>query len=175
MRPAAQLDGVVGNLHDSHDVAVLLAEEHHRAELPRLVDRRLEDVHGPVLEDELVHAALDRVALVGTERVIMREVEAQLVRTHCRAGLVDVIAEHLAKRLMDEMRAGVIRHRRETHRPRNPCADTIAGGEARSTKQEHLVVLEAIRVDELGGRAGAVVELDRAGVRHLSPARRVER
>ncbi len=96
MRPAAQLDGVAGNLHDSHDVAVLLAEEHRRAELARLVDRRLEDVHRPVLEDELVHAALDGVALFRTERVVVREVEAQLVRTHRRPRLPDVLAEHLA-------------------------------------------------------------------------------
>ena len=68
MRAATQLDGVAGHFDDADDVAVLLAEEHHRAELSRLVDRRLEDVHRPVLEDELVHAPLDRLALLGAQR-----------------------------------------------------------------------------------------------------------
>ena len=43
-------------------VAVLLAEEHLRAELPRLVDRRLERAHGPVEEDLLVDEPLDRAS-----------------------------------------------------------------------------------------------------------------
>ena len=49
---------------DAHDVAVLLAEEHHRAELPRLVDRRQERAHRPVLEDRFVDDLLDAAALL---------------------------------------------------------------------------------------------------------------
>ena len=43
------------DLDDSDEVAVLLPEEHHRAEPPRLADRSLERVHGQVDEDPLVH------------------------------------------------------------------------------------------------------------------------
>ena len=45
---AAQLARVVADLDDAHEVAVLLAEQRHRAERLRLVDRRLEDLHGVV-------------------------------------------------------------------------------------------------------------------------------
>ena len=44
VRAAAELARDAVDLDDADDVAVLLAEEHHRAELARLVDRRLERV-----------------------------------------------------------------------------------------------------------------------------------
>ena len=116
------------DLDDAHDVAVLLAEEHRGAELPGLVDRRLEDVHRAVLEHDLVDAPLDRVALLG-ERTVVGEVEAELVRPHRRSGLPHVIAEDLAERLVQEVRARVVRHRRKADadgtraRTRSPAAN----------------------------------------------------
>ena len=99
VRAAAQLARVVVDLDDAHLVAVLLAEEHHRAELARLVDRRHERAHGDRLEDLLVDDPLDALLLLRRERLVVREVEAQLVRAHGRAGLLDVVAEHVAQRL----------------------------------------------------------------------------
>ena len=142
---------------------------------PRLVDLRLEDVHGPVLEDELVHAALDLLSLLGGERAVVREVEAELVGSHRRARLPYVVAEHVSQRLLQEVRAGVVRHRREANGPRHARADAIARGEARPAEEERLVALEAIGIHELGDVAGAVVELDRAGIGHLTAAGRIER
>ncbi len=105
----------------------------------------------------------------------MREVEAELVRPHRRARLAHVVAEHVAQRLVQEVRARVVRHRREAHRPRHARANAIARGEARAAEEKRLIVLEPVRLDELGDVAGVVVELDRAGVRHLAAARRIER
>ena len=68
VRAAAELGRVAGYLDDADDVAVLLAEEHHRAEVARLVDRRLERDDAVVLEDLLVHPLLDVVALLRCER-----------------------------------------------------------------------------------------------------------
>src|SRR5207302_6900000 len=54
VRAAAQLARPVAvDLDDAHDLAVLLAEEHRRAEPPRLLDRRLVDRHRHVREDLL--------------------------------------------------------------------------------------------------------------------------
>ena len=117
MRPAAELDRVAGDLDDAHDVPVLLAEEHHRPEPAGFLDRRLEDVHRQTLEDLLVDATLDLVALVGAQRLSVREVEAELVRADGRAGLQHVLAEHVAQRLVEQMRSGVVRHRREADVP----------------------------------------------------------
>ena len=53
VRAAAQLarEGAVADLDHPHDVAVLLAEQRHRAERSRLVERRRDRAHGVVLED----------------------------------------------------------------------------------------------------------------------------
>ena len=118
------------DLDHAHEVAVLLAEEHHRAELPRLVDRRRERAHRDVLEDLLVDDPLDPLALLRRERLPVREVEAQLVGPHRRARLADVLAEHLAQRRVQEVRRRVVRHRREAHAPGDHRAHAVAGREA---------------------------------------------
>ena len=87
MRAAAELAREAVDLDDAHDLAVLLAEEHLRAELARLVDRRLEDPDGTVLEDLLVDEPLHLGALLGRERAIVGEVEAELVGPDRRARL----------------------------------------------------------------------------------------
>ena len=105
-----------------------------------------ERAHRVVLEDRLVDAPLDRLPLLGRQRLRVREVEAQLVGPHRRAGLVDVVAEHRAQRLVQEVRSRVVRHRREAHAPRHDCLDAVAAREARALEQQRLVV-----VDPVGG------------------------
>ena len=139
MRAAAELHRVARNLDDADDVAVLLAEQHHRPELAGLVDRRLEDVHGPVLEDDLVDAALDLLALLACERLVVCEVEAKLVRPDRGSRLVHVVAEHVPQRLMQEVRPRVVRHRREAQAPRHARTNAISCGEPGAAEQEHLI------------------------------------
>ena len=103
----------------------------------------------------------------------MREVEAKLVRPHGRAGLADVVAEHLLQHLVEEMRRRVVRQRRIADVPRHDGADAVALREAQALKHELLVVHEPERLDELGARA--VFLLDPAGVGDLAAARRIER
>ena len=172
MRAAAELAGEAVHLDDAHDVAVLLAEEHHRAELARLVDRRQERAHRPVLEDALVDDLLDALALLPRERLRVREVEAELVGPNGRARLAHVVAEHVLERLVQEVGRGVVGHRREAHLPGDDRAHPVAGGEALALEEERLVVAEAVGGDELG--AGAVL-LDPALVADLAAALRVER
>ena len=71
MRAAAELAREAVDLDDAHLVAVLLAEEHHRAELARLLDRRHERPHRDRLEHLLVDDPLDVLALLGRERLRM--------------------------------------------------------------------------------------------------------
>src|SRR5439155_20147757 len=94
VRAAAELTRVAGDLDEPDLVTVLLAEEHHRAEPARLVDRDDERAHRHVLEDPLVHLPLDLASLLGSQRLRVREVEAQLVRPDGRARLARVLAEH---------------------------------------------------------------------------------
>ena len=105
----------------------------------------------------------------------MREVEAQLVGPHGRARLLDVLAEHLAERGLEQVRRGVVRHRREADAPRHDGADAVAGREPVAAEDERLVAVEPEGVDELGADRRVVVALDPAVVGDLAAARRVER
>ena len=174
VRAAAELDRPAVDVDDAHDVAVLLGEEHLRAELARFVDRRLEDPHGQVREDALVHAPLDLRALVGAQRLRMREVEAELVGPHGGACLLDVVAEHLAQALVQEVRRRVVRHRRIADAPRDDRLHAVALREAFAAEDELLVRLEPQRLDELGARA-AVLALEVARVGDLAAAGGIER
>ena len=142
--------------------------------LLRLVERHDVREHGQVLEDLLVHAPLDRGALFRRQRLAVREVEAELVGADGRAGLLHVVAERLAERLVQEMRRRVVRHRREAVAPGHDGAHTVADGEALALEEQRLVVAGARGTDELGPRAGLLV-LDVAGVRDLAAALGVER
>ena len=86
----------------------------------------------------------------GRQRLRVREVEAELVRPNGRAGLAHVVAEHLLERLVQEVGCRVVGHRRKAHLPRDDRANAVAGGEALALEEEHLVLAEAIRGDELG-------------------------
>ena len=86
-----------------------------------------------------------------------------------------VLSEHLAQRLVEQMRPRVVRHGREARRPRDASQHAVAGGEALAAEEKRLVPAEPVRIDEVGLRSRVVVELDRATVRHLPTARGIER
>jgi len=170
---AAELDRPAVDVDHAHDVAVLLPEEHHRAEILRLGQRGLEDPHLQVRKDPLVHPGLHLCALLRRQRRRMREVEAELVGAHGGAGLASVVAEHLLQHLVEQVRRRVVRHRRVTHAPRHDGPDAVALSETRPLKHELLVAFEPQRLDEI--RARAVLLLDPAGVGDLAAPRRIER
>ena len=124
---------------------------------------------------------LDPLALLGAERPRVAEVEAQLVGAHGRAGLLDVVAEHLAQRGVQEVGRGVVGHRREARRPgdraRAPGSAAPSAAPERlvvaDLDEQHLVGAEAEHLDDRVARA-ARVELERAGVAHLAAAGGVE-
>ena len=130
--------------------------------------------HRQVLEDLLVHAQLDLLALFRTQRLAVREVEPELVGANGGARLLGVLAQHLVQRLVQEMRARVVRHRRVADRPRDDCANARSFGEPFSSEREDLVVADPGRPDQLGARVRLVM-LDVARVGDLAPALRVER
>ena len=108
VRPAAQLGREVPDADHPDAVAVLLAEERHGAALERVLQIHLGRAHDDIglhlLVDELFHL-LDLAVL---QAGAVREIEAQMVGRHERAGLPDVGAEHPAQRRVQEVRAGVV-------------------------------------------------------------------
>ena len=161
MGTAAELGRVVADLDDAHLVPVLLAEQHHRAELARLFDRRHERAHGDRLEHALVDDALDALALFGRQLLGVREVEAQLVGANGRARLLDVIAEHVAQRLVQQVRRGVVRLGREAVAPVDDCLHARSRRQERTSSElddQDLVVTELEDVDDLQPRRLTVHE-----------------
>ena len=54
---------------------------------------------------------LDGADLVRGQAAVEREVEAQVVRRHERAGLAGPLPDHVPQRSMEQVRAGVVAHR----------------------------------------------------------------
>ena len=105
---AAQLDRVA-DLEDPDDVAVLVAEEGDRAERRRLrpsSSRTPEPARwrAPRCWRSVRSRAISRVG----DGVVVAEVESQPVGRDERAGLLDVLAQHLAQRVVQHVGAGVI-------------------------------------------------------------------
>ena len=118
MGAAAQFD------RPAERVAVLAASRPSRRRAPRRrisrrtararrTSRASSSRHQPrgdlgILQHDLVGDVLDPLELFRRDRLRMREVEAQPVGRHQRALLRDVIAEHLAQRLVQQMGRGMV-------------------------------------------------------------------
>ena len=74
----------------------------------RVVERHQPRGHRRVLQHVIVGHILDALELFGGHRLRMREIEAQPVRRDQRALLRDVVAEHLAQRLVQQMRGRMV-------------------------------------------------------------------
>ena len=94
---------------DAHLVAVFLAEQRAGARGARVVDAPSAAWStGEFCSTIVVGDVLDLLELLGGHRLGMREVEAQPVGRDQRALLRDVVAEHLAQRLVQQMRRRMV-------------------------------------------------------------------
>ena len=109
MRAAAQL-AAGADVEHAHLVAVLLAEQHHRAELLRLVERQHARLRGGVGQHLGVDQGLDLADLRIGDRRVVREVEARALGVDQRALLLHMRAQHLAQRLVHQVRGAVVAH-----------------------------------------------------------------
>ena len=105
--PHSSIDGA--GLEDPHDVAVLVAEEGDGAHLLGLGLGRLEDRTSACWPaSRRWRCARSRSICSGVTGVVVREVEAQPVGRDQRAGLLDVLAEHLAQGVVQQVGGGVV-------------------------------------------------------------------
>jgi hypothetical protein len=107
VRAAAQLQAEAGHRHDADAIAVLLAEERHRPGGDRFLGRRTSVCTGVLREicSLTIRSIVESPRADGRE---VREVEAQPIGRDQRAGLLDVRAEHLPQRRVQQVRRGVI-------------------------------------------------------------------
>ena len=107
MGAAAELERRT-SLQHAHLLAVLVAEEGNCTHLLGLSLRDLGVVGARGGEHDGVDEVLDGRDLGRTDRFVVAEVETQPLGRHHRAGLLHVVAEHLAQRPVQQMCAGVV-------------------------------------------------------------------
>src|SRR5262249_3896669 len=175
VRATAQLGREVADLDHAYPIAVLLAEERHRAGLQRLVEIHLARDDRGVGLHLLIHQIFDAADLAVVHLAAVREVEPQVMGSDQRSGLGHVRAEYLAQGGVEKMRAGVV------------LSQALAA--RRIDCDRHLVVLaqgtlrhlDAVH-DHLGAAIERVEDLaapgapdDPPGVAHLTAGLRVSR
>src|SRR5690606_26182280 len=132
------------------------------------------DIGVDVPPDLVVDDLLDTRELVGLDRLVMREVEAQSVRRDERALLLHVIAEHAAKRGVQQMRRGVIEPYRLTALPVERRVQLVADADLAALDRADMPVGRAELLRVRDAKLG-VLGAQRAGIADLTAAFRVER
>ena len=107
MGAAAELRGEVAHLYHPDGLAVLLTEHGHGALLFSLLDGQYLRHHGIALQNGVVHQFLHLPQLLRGDGLKVGEVEAQAVRLHQRARLMDVVAQHLLQRRIQQVGSAV--------------------------------------------------------------------
>ena len=108
MGTAAELGRKVSHANHTDLVAVLFSEQCLSAFLLRILDAHNLGLNRVSRLNLAVHEFLNLLDFRRGERRKVREIKAQSVRAHKASSLVHVVAEHLAKRLVEKVGAGVI-------------------------------------------------------------------
>ena len=172
---AAELDRIGADPEHAHLVAVFFAEQGDGAGLFGGLHAHELDAGFDIAAYLLVDEGFDLADFAGLERLVVREIEAQLVGVDERAFLLHVFAEHPPERGMHEMRGRMIEHDRAPPRRIDLRLDGIADGELAALQgadvQEHVALL--LRV--LDAKHGFVAAGQLAGIADLSARLRVKR
>ena len=111
MGAAAELHGVAAaHIHHTDGVAILLAEQGDGALLLGLFNGQLLGDDVIALQNGLVDDGVHLAKLLGGEGGEVGKVKAQAVRLHQRTGLMDVVAQHGAQGLVQQVGGGVGAH-----------------------------------------------------------------
>ena len=102
-RPAERVASTLAHGYDAHLVAILLAEQGARPGFARIVHPHHAGDDLAVLQHDVVGDVLDALQFLRRDRLGVREIEAQALRRDQRATLGNVIAEHEAQRLVQQM------------------------------------------------------------------------
>ncbi len=107
-RPSHGVAAALAHGHHTYFVAVFLAEQGARAPTHRILDGHQPGGNRRIAQYHLVGDVFDRFDLGRRHRLGMRKIEAQPVGRDQRAFLRDVVAEHLAQRLVQQVGGGMI-------------------------------------------------------------------
>ena len=103
---AAKLDGVAG-LYHADGLAVFLAEQRHSALFLCFVDAHFLGDNRDASQNRIVNHILDLSQLLSGQRCKVGEVEADMIVCSVGACLLNMVAEHGAERLLEQVGGGV--------------------------------------------------------------------
>ena len=130
---------------------------------------------GVFLQDLLVDDLLDLEQLLARQCREVDEVEAQPIGRDERSGLLDVRAEHLSKRRMQQVSGRVIAPRGVADGRGDGRGHQVAPANGAAGDLDRVQSRPVRNPDDAGDRGLAVGAADRARVRHLSAGFEVER
>jgi hypothetical protein len=120
-----------GHGDHAHLVAVFFAEQSHCAGGDGLFERQHLGFDAAVAQDLFVHQPLHFLDFRLVHGGIVREIETQARRLHHAARLLDMRAQHLPQRGVQQVRGGVIAHGGEAQRPGDFRAQFVAHADGR--------------------------------------------
>ena len=91
-----------------HPVPVFFLEQGRGPALEGLLGRHLFDRRGHVLPDPLVDQGFDPLEGLGVDLGKMGEIKTQPIRRHQGAGLLDMVAQHLAQHRVQDVGGGMV-------------------------------------------------------------------
>jgi hypothetical protein len=110
------LPGRIAHRHDANLVAVLFAEQRTRTRLLGVLDAHQAGFDRRILQHDVVGDVLDLRHFLRRDRLGVRRSRSAAGRRDQRALLRDVIAEHQAQRLVQQMRRRMVRADRRAAR-----------------------------------------------------------
>ena len=115
VRTAAKLGGEIAGADHADNVAVFLAEQRHRAEFFRFVNRHFFGLNRHGRQNRFVDFAFDGFKLVRRQRREVGEVETHVRGVDKLTCLFNMGAERIAQRRLQQVRRGVVAHGASAH------------------------------------------------------------
>ena len=174
MAAAAQLAGEIADLDDANGLTVFLAEQRRHARLASRIKRGLVDARCVAHMICSLATRSTSATCSGRHGLEMGEIETKAIGADVAARLLDVIAEHLAQRSVQNVRGGVVALNAGAQTIVNRGGDDVAHLER--TLADLNVVHVKTRLGSLGiahARASRCIEHD-AGIADLAAHLSVE-
>ena len=115
MRTAAKLGGEVTGAHHADNVTVFLAEQRHRAEFLRFVNRHFFGLNRHGRQNRIVDFAFDGFKLVRRQRGEVSEIKTNVRSIYKLARLLNMGAERITQCRLQQVRRGVVAHGASAH------------------------------------------------------------
>ena len=108
MSAAAEFNGVISHIHDTHNIPVFLPEEGLRPGLPCLFNRHISDIHGQCLCNALIDQIFHLFQFLRSQCRKMGKVKPQPFFVDAGSGLLHMSSQNRSEGLLEQMGGAVV-------------------------------------------------------------------